>query len=465
LTSVDPEVLEQMGEAAVLDAFHSAAAAVPAYRTLLRERGIDPRSVTDVAAFRSSAPLLDKTIFSRFPLDQLCRSGTLETIKNVIPSSGHSGTFAFNVETVDAVNAGTTMADVALEHCLRVSARRALLVNAYPMGLQVPSALPCANTGVNVDVALAVIRKFGPYFGQLIVVSQPLFAKKLIDDGVDQGVDWAAFRTTVVTGGEGFSESWRTHMSAQLGLADPDRPTDRLVASSMGVAELAVNLFHEVPETIAIVRRAYRDPALYRGLFGGASGPCPHLFVCYPMRSYVEEVPVEGSPVGELVISMAGAGNDLPLLRYRTGDLARVIPYRRLEDVLSKYAPDLPLPSLRLPLVAVFGRRGRFPVGGSAISAELLKEALFRDPEVARSVTGFCKARQMAGRLEIDAQLRPGVEITSGLEARLAGTMRAALPREAAVITRLYPFRDFPHDVSHERKPQYVSRQLGDAIL
>jgi phenylacetate-CoA ligase len=457
LTSVDPEVLEKMGEAAVLEAFHSAAADVPAYRTLLRERGIDPRDVTDVAAFCSIAPMLDKTIFSRFPPDQLCRHGSLEAIKNVIPSSGHSGTFAFNVETVDAVNAGTTMADVAFEHCLRVSVRRALLVNAYPMGLQVPTALPCANTGVNVDVALAVIRKFAPYFGQLIVVSQPLFAKKLVDDGVEQGVDWAAFRTTVVTGGEGFSESWRTHMSAQLGIADPDRPTDRLVASSMGVAELAVNLFHEVPETIAIVRRAYRDPALYRALFGGASGPCPHLFVCYPMRSYVEEVPVEGSPIGELVISMAGADNGLPLLRYRTGDLAKIIQYRQLEEALSKHAPDLSPPSLRLPLVAVFGRRGRFPVGGPAISAELLKEALFRDPELARSVTGFFKARQAEGRLEVEAQVRPGVEIVSDLKARLAAALVEVLPSGSGAVVKLYSFRDFPHDVSYERKQAYLS--------
>jgi len=53
-----------------------------------------------------------------------------------------------------------------------------------------------------------------------------------------------------------------------LGIEDPDNPTIQFVASSMGAGELGLNLFHEVPETIRIIRRAYRDPALRKALFG-----------------------------------------------------------------------------------------------------------------------------------------------------------------------------------------------------
>src|SRR5687768_11732992 len=127
-----------MGEAALLAAFHSAAAEVPAYQDMLGKRGIDPLSVSDVAAFRAHAPVLDKSVFAQYSVDQLCRRGSLKEVKSVIPSSGFSGVFAFNVETYDNLKGDTTMADLALEYCLKVSAKKTFLVNAYPMGLQVP---------------------------------------------------------------------------------------------------------------------------------------------------------------------------------------------------------------------------------------------------------------------------------------------------------------------------------------
>src|SRR5687768_11242638 len=303
-----------MGEAALLAAFHSAAAEVPAYQDMLGKRGIDPLSVSDVAAFRAHAPVLDKSVFARYSVDQLCRRGSLREVKAVIPSSGFSGVFAFNVETYDNLKGDTTMADLALEYCLKVSDKKTFLVNAYPMGLQVPTAIPSTNTGVNADVALGIIKTFAPHFEQLVIVSQPLFAKKLIEDGLEQGVDWSRLGTTVVTGGEGFVESWRTYMSRLIGIEDPDHPTGRFVGSSFGVGELAVNLFHEIPQTMAIIRRAYRDRRFRTALLGGDTDATPQFFVYYPMRTYIEELPVDGLVGGELAVSMTGLDNHMPFL-------------------------------------------------------------------------------------------------------------------------------------------------------
>ena len=185
LSGAEPEVLEQMGEGALLEAFRSAASEVPAYQAQLEALGVDVGTVVDADTFRAAAPFIDKSIFRRYRVDQLCRRGSLKEVKFCIPSSGSSGVFGFNVETYDNVQGGTTMADLAFEYCLRVSERPAFLINAYPMGLQVPTAVPCANTGVNADVALALIKTFAPHYQQLILVSQPAFAKKLIEDGVD----------------------------------------------------------------------------------------------------------------------------------------------------------------------------------------------------------------------------------------------------------------------------------------
>jgi phenylacetate-coenzyme A ligase PaaK-like adenylate-forming protein len=459
LSSADAETLEQMGEGGLLAAFQSAAAEVPAYQDMLAKRGVDPLSVSDVAAFRTRAPVIDKSVFVQYSVDQLCRRGSLKEVKAVIPSSGFSGVFAFNVETYENLKGDTTMADLALEYCLKVSNTKTFLVNAYPMGLQVPTAIPSTNTGVNADVALGIIKTFAPHFEQLVIVSQPLFAKKLIEDGLEQGVDWSRLRTTVVTGGEGFVESWRTYMSRLIGIEDPDHPRGRFVGSSFGVGELAVNLFHEIPQTMAIIRRAYRDRRFRTALLGGDTEATPQLFVYYPMRTYIEELPVDGLLGGELVVSMTGLDNHMPFLRYRTGDHVRIVRRRQLESVLAEHAPDLTLPDLRLPMVAVFGRTSGLQLGGRRVTAEDVKEALFLDPEVAAASSGFFRATGRDGQLLVEVQLRRTVAPPrSDLADRLVAGLRAGIPGVAFATPRFYDFGDFPYEITYERKYSYLPR-------
>lgn len=458
LRSAEPEMLEQMGAGAVIAAFQSAAAEVPAYRDLLARRGVDPSAITDIETFRARVPLTDKaTVFRAYPLHELFRGGSLDEIKSFVPSSGLSGAFAFSGDTAEGFRLAAKGADLALEYTLGISKRRALLINTYPMGLQVPTSMAVANTGVNADVAIAMVRACAPYFEQIVVVSQPLFAKKLLEDGAEQGVDWKAHRTTLVAGGEGFVESWRTYISGLLGIADPDNPTETFVASTMGAGELGLNLFHEVPETIRIIRRAYRDRGFRAALLGVDIPYTPHFFVYYPMRSFVEDISVEGSPVGELAVSLASADLAMPQFRYRTGDLIRIVPFRRLAEVLERHAPDLAPPGLRLPCVAVFGRRGGLAIGGQTVTAELAKEALFADPELARATTGFFRLSPgHAGSLSLEVQIREGQAASGEVRDRLGAVLGAYLPGLDCAV-RLYAFQDFPYPTTYERKHAYLA--------
>src|SRR3990172_315125 len=163
LQSADPEALEQIAEQEVLEAFQSAAAEVPAYKDLLQKRKVDPKAVTDLASFRALVPIVDKhVIFPPYRIDQLCRHGKIDDLKGVLPSSGHSGVFAFSVNTAKNVQNTAKMVDLALEYCVGISKKRTLLVNTYPMGVNVHTSLPVANAGVNADNALALIKKFSP---------------------------------------------------------------------------------------------------------------------------------------------------------------------------------------------------------------------------------------------------------------------------------------------------------------
>ena len=457
LKTAEPEMLEQMGEREVVEAFQAAAAEVAAYRDILGKAGVDPALITGVDAFRRAVPVIDKSTIFHYRIPDLCRHGKMDDLKGILPSSGHSGVFAFSVNTVKNVENTARMVDLALEYCLSIFGKRTILVNTYPMGVNVHTRLPVANTGVNVDIALAIIRKFAPEFEQLVLVGQPLFAKRLIEEGLEQGVDWAGLETTVVTGGEGFSESWRTYVSRLIGVPDPDRPTGRFVGSSMGIGELDLNLFHEIPDTIRIVRAAYRDARLRHALFGEGIDVCPHFFVYYPMRTFVEEIAVPGSAVGDLAVTLCSPDIRNPLIRYRTGDRVKVLPYRTLERVLGAHGDGLSAPSLHLPVVAVYGRKEAVPVaGGRGVHAETVKEAVFREPDVAAAITGFFKVGPADGGLALDVQLRRGIAPSQRLASFVESSLEAALPRGVSFTTRLWPFREFPYDVSYERKYPYV---------
>jgi phenylacetate-coenzyme A ligase PaaK-like adenylate-forming protein len=461
LRSADPDVLEAMGQQEVLEAFRSAAAEVSAYKDVLRKAGVDPAAVTDVEAFRSRVPLIDKSVIFPYRIAELCRNGKMDDISGMLPSSGHSGVFAFSVNTRKNVENTARMVDLALEYCLSIFQKRTILVNTYPMGVNVHTRLPVANTGVNADIALAIIKKFGPEFEQLVVVGQPLFAKHLIEEGLAQGVDWAGLNTNVVTGGEGFSESWRTYVSSLVGLKDPDRPAGRFVGSSMGIGELDLNLFHEIPDTIRIVRTAYRLPALRHALFGEGVETCPHFFMYYPMRTFIEQIPVAGSPVCDLAVSLVSPDIRNPLIRYLTGDRARILSYRDLERILATHAPGLPAPALHLPVVAVYGRKETVTVKtGAAIPAEVVKEAVFRQHEVAQAVTGFFKVVGVDGVLTVEVQLRRGVESTPHIKTLLDESLEDVLPARTPFRTQVHGFRDYPYETSYERKYPYIDKNL-----
>ena len=225
----------------------------------------------------------------------------------------------------------------------------------------------------------------------------------------------------------------------------------------MGAGELGLNLFHEIPETIRVIRRAYRDRGFRTALFGVDLPYTPHFFVYYPMRSFIEEIPVEGSPVGELAVSLVSADLPMPQFRYRTGDLIRIVPYRRLEAALRAHAPDLAPPALRLPCVAVFGRKGGLEIGKRQIGIELVKEALFADPEVARAVTGFFDMRASGPALGLDVQLRPGRASASDLNDRLHASLDRYAPGLPSHV-RLLGHAEFPYPTTYERKHAYLTR-------
>ena len=309
-------------DAALLDALHAAARDFPWYRTLLREQGLDPADIADATAFSQRCPILTKAnTFDRFPLDQLAATTPIASLAGVLTSSGHGGRFSFGLQTRAQVASGGRAIDAALDDAFGVATHTTLAVNCLPMGVGFSSdRMTVATTSVREDMAVALIKAFGPSYDQLVVVADPLFANQLLDHAGREGLDWRRHRVHVVLGEETFGERFRAYLSSCLGL-DLDRPERGYVMSSFGVGELGLHLLFETPATIAVRRTLAEDPALAHdlGMSDGARLPVPMMFAYHPSRTFLEIVEPNTEGYGRLAISMLDPALPIPLLRYQTG--------------------------------------------------------------------------------------------------------------------------------------------------
>ena len=86
------------------------------------------------------------------------------------------------------------------------------------MGVKIHTSLPLAETSVRSDMALAIIKKITRYFDQLLVVGDPYFIKRLVEEGIEEKIDWTKLNSSFIFGEDWFSESFRTYIENQTGI-------------------------------------------------------------------------------------------------------------------------------------------------------------------------------------------------------------------------------------------------------
>jgi len=459
LRETDPAQLVLAGEAAAIAAFRRTVARVPAYRRLVVDQlGVDPALVTDIGRFRTALPLLDKhSTFGALPIRDLCIDGDIDNVRSLLTSSGHSGVFSFGVNTDENLARSARSIDMGLQYIFNVDEKRTLLINALPMGVKVHTrATVLAETSVREDMVYALVKKFHDAFDQIILVGEGSFAKKIIEDGRNlHGIDWEKIRINLVLGEEGIAENYRTYMGTLIGVDDFDDPNGKVIMSSMGVAELDLNIFHETRDTARIRRLAHRDPAVRRQLFGEAQRFCPMFFVYYPHRCYVEEHHADRNET-EIVMSILSEEMKLPLLRYRTGDFGRVHSYGDVVAALGNIGHRI-APDLKLPFVSVSGRGKFIETRDGELYPEAVKEALYAVPALAARVTGNFRILQgRDGGATILFQLKPGARPPRKAKARLLEALAVYTDARPEVAFMAYQRFPYAMSVDYERKFSYI---------
>lgn len=431
-----------------------AAAEAPAYRQILIEAGVTPEAVRCRADFERRIPIIDKAgTFCRFPVAQLCRGGELGDLAGVLTSSGHSGRFAFGVYDRAGSAAEIEATDAALDAFFGVKSRPTLLINCLPMGVYVPTrACTLAQVSVREDMATALVRQLADGFAQVILVGETAFLKRVLEYGLEQGIDWRALRVHVIVGEEPMAENARRYVEGMLGTAGHD-PERGLIMSSMGVGEVGLNLFFELPLLIRLRRCVHEHRKALEALCGVGVRHVPMLFTYQPERLFVEIA--EGD---DLVVSTLDPQRRIPLLRYRTGDAVQWVDAAAAAEVLRGCGePELAEMTAGLPIIAVWGRGEAARTGdGQTVYPEAVKEGIYADPALARLTTANFRVRSGAQAVLLRIQLSPGVAAEADLAERFAAALRPYVT--APLEIRCEPYERFGSGmvVDYERKFPYV---------
>jgi phenylacetate-CoA ligase len=368
-----------------------------AYRCLLQEHGLDPKAIGSNVDF-SRLPILTKVnTFQRFGLDDLARPVATSELADVLTSSGRSGrSFGYRLSARQQHEAAWFNIDLGLQDAFDVDTRSTLLINCLPMGVVFRSrAVTIANVSVREDMACSILRDLGRRFDQTLLCTDPLFIRRLLDEGRDAGIDWQALNTSVIMGEEVLVESQRGYIASRMGI-DLDNDAQRMIASSFGVGELGLNLLFETRETIRMCR-SMRTNRLHYGAC--QSDTAPSIFCFNPLRCHIEVLNPGDDGFGELCFTMLERNSLIPLPRYASGDLGRLASH----DEIKSMAVFASTPTPWLPVIFLRGRISDRP--SDMPSVECIKELVYSETALADQLTGaFQLSRCERGTINLALQ-------------------------------------------------------------
>jgi phenylacetate-CoA ligase len=449
LLNTSPNKFERISKGRLIAALNRFYKISPAYRDLLKKMGIDLKSIQSITDFRTKLPVLNKqNFFNSYTFRELLGKN-FNKVKLATSSSGFSGTFAFGFASANALTSSRIGVDATLEYWFDISNRKTFLINCAPMGVHVETSLPMAETSVRSDMALSLIKKISPEFDHTIIVGDPHFLKKLLEEGTGQKIPWKARSISLVTGQDWLPESLRTYLANMLEI---DLETDKYrgIYATMGMTELGLNVFHESKFTVRLRRVLLQNTKLRQELTKTEMKACPIFFHYYPFSTYIESIETQNR--SELLFSVLDTKNLLPLIRYSTGDAGEIVSYNDLIKVLGKNFPQL-IPDLKLPLGIMQGRlKNEFISKESKLYMEDIKEGIYSDFDVAASITGLLSLKINSDDCELWVQLKSNIQKVESLGKKIKEAVHSYLSFEIKV--HIFEYKEFPKglEINYERK-------------
>ena len=219
---------EERGQRQAVRVFHEAAERVPAYKNFLKEHKVDHIKIKNFLDFTKLPSINKENYLKKYPLQELSWDGNLHAAQMIAVSSGSSGKPFFWPRGPITELETTYLFEQILCNFFGASSKSTLFVNAFAMGMYVGGPLTLnavlriaqkgypitiVTPGYALEEILRVVAELGPQHEQVIMASYPPFAKDIIDEGIERGINWGKLNMKFLLAGEGYNESWRDHIA------------------------------------------------------------------------------------------------------------------------------------------------------------------------------------------------------------------------------------------------------------
>jgi len=430
-----------------LNTFHSSAKNVTAYGGFLKMTGISSSEIV-VAHDLKTVPSVNKDNYLRaYPLEQLCRAGSLRSRSVVFTSTSGSTGAPFYFPREHAVDLRSSVYHEMFLRNARIDPDRATLVivcfgmgvwiggiityQAFKMISERGYRLAILTPGVNKKEIFEALKNVAPNYEQIVICGYPPFMKDIVDEAGSHGIDWKKLNMKIIFAAESFSEKFREYIAERVGIKDLYRD----MMNIYGSADLGT-MAEETPMCILIRRLALENEALYKKLFKEA-GRLPTLAQFHPaFVSFDEED-------GRIYCT---SDNVLPLVKYAIGDNGGVIGFDEVERIFSESGMDLKHEVAKagladtlakLPFVYVYERSDlSVKLYGAIVYPEHVKAGL-QDRSFSARITGkFAMSVRFDGNqdeyLEVNIELSPGENGSELMAVEIATSVLRSLTEKSA---------------------------------
>lgn len=449
LRTSSPDKFEKMAKKKVIQAFSKACRSSPAYLNLISDSDLKPSDVSSLDQFSELVPITNKNnYFEQYSLAELAGRNKND-IKLAMTSSGFSGSFAYGFSKEKSLRKGRMGVDTTLDYWFDIENRTTFLINCAPMGVHVETSLPIAEVSVRSDMALALLKKVSPTYDQTILIGDPNFLKKLVEEGTYLKLDWNKLNVSLITAQDWLAESLRSYLAGMLQI-NLDKQGHRGIYATMGMTELGLNVFHESKYTVALRRAVMKDKALRDKLVKSPMNYSPCFFHYYPFRTYIETI--EKNQLEEFLFTLLDQDAIVPIIRYQTGDKGELVTYEEINSVLANQYKNL-LPDLKLPIGIMGGRiNNALQHKGTFLFLEDIKEGLFSDSELANCITGLAGLKAINGVPQIQVHLKNGIKKNTSLNRKAEEAANIFLPIQTNV--KLIEYYSLPDavELNYEKK-------------
>ncbi len=368
-----------------IDIYNKAIANVPAYRKFLQEK-VGKIPIVETQEDFETLPFMTKSDYiMQYPVPELCIGGTSEGSHIWLRSSGTSKKpFFWPRRYEDEKNMSRGVSKL-FQRYVTVDQQPVLMVvglalGPWGTGMQcsymfrtvahdVPG-LAVVSPGLQNENIIEVLERLSPMYKKTLLFCYPPFAKMVLEEAAQRGIDLAALNLDLMVGGEGITETYRESMWKLLGRTERDLNSIWCLYGSTDFA----NVGFENALTIA-VRRILVKNNLCNKVLGEPD--VPMIFQRIPNKTHFEIVD------GELVVTRF---QGIPLIRYKSGDHLKFIPrdemLARLLDLgfdAEQVVRDagIPVPEFKTPFAALYGRIDQVVFFyGAKITVDQVKAAL-----------------------------------------------------------------------------------------